>query len=88
MTQCVVQEHWFPEDLSPMINRATQTAIWLAVYMVLALTYPLPLQARIGETYAVIASRLGQPNVEQTDKGIYSWAVNEEQSLFLTVILP
>jgi len=82
----VVQEHWYPEDLSPMINRAIQTALWLAVYMVLALSCSLPIQARIGESYKIIAARLGQPNVEKTDKSIYSWAIDEEQSLFLTVI--
>ena len=61
-------------------------ALWLAVYIFLALSCPFLLQARIGESYNVIAARLGQPNVEQTDKGIYSWALDEEQNLFLAVI--
>ena len=56
------------------------------MYIFLALSFPIPRQARIGESYNVIAARLGQPNVEQIDKGIYSWAIDEEQSLFLTVI--
>lgn len=52
----------------------------------LAFTICIPALARIGEDFDTIRSQLGQPNVEQTDKGIYSWALDEEQSLFLTVI--
>ena len=57
------------------------------VYIPASFYAPLPLQARIGESFSVIPARLGQLNVEQTDKGIYNWAMDEEQSLFLTVIL-
>ena len=69
-----------------MINKITRNALWIAVFIFLALSCPLPIQARIGESYNVIVAKLGQPNVEQTDKGIYSWAVDEKQCLFLAVI--
>ena len=61
--------------------------IRLNCILFLALTICIPAFARIGEDFDAITSRLGQPYVEQTDKGIYSWAIDEEQSLFLTVIV-
>jgi len=60
--------------------------IRLNCILCLAFTIYIPAFARIGEDFDTIKNRLGQPNVEQTDKCTYSWAIDEEQSLFLTVV--
>ena len=60
--------------------------IRLNCILCLAFIICIPAFARIGEDFNTIISRLGQPNVEQSDKEIYSWAIDEEQNLFITVI--
>ena len=61
--------------------------IRLNCILCLAFTFYIPAFARIGKDFNTIISRLGQPNVEQSGKGIYSWAIDEEQRLFLIVIV-
>ena len=36
----------------------------------------------IGESYGTILKRLGPPNVEQHEKGLYAWALDDRANLF------
>ena len=43
--------------------------------------------ARIGETLDSLKARLGEPNVEQPDRGVYGWSANEDGTVFHIVIV-
>ena len=42
--------------------------------------------ARVGESYEGIKDRLGKPSIEQTDKRIYGWSLDNRDSHYLIAV--
>ena len=42
--------------------------------------------ARIGETLDSLKARLGEPNVEQPEKGVYGWSAYDDDTVFHIVV--